>query len=65
MSSKKFQVAKILLGMTYKELSEVSLYLARMQDAESGVKWKPHKAYGEHGMMEMLHSWAEYVIEEE
>jgi len=63
LSSKRYQVAKLLLGMTYEELSEVSTALAEMQNG--GVPWKPHKAYGRYGLMEMLHSWAEYTIEEE
>ena len=65
MNSKKYQVAKLLLDMTYEELSEVSSALAEMQDADSGIKWKPYKAYGKYGLMEMLHSWAEYAIADE
>ena len=61
--TKKYQIAKLMLGMTYQELCEVANDLANMQDKEGGVGWKPHKAYGRHGLMEMLHSWAEYAIE--
>jgi len=55
--TKKYQIAKLLLGMTYQELCEVASDLANMQDEDGGVGWKPHKAYGKYGLMEMLHSW--------
>jgi len=51
--------------MTYDELKEMANDFATMQDKDSGERCIPTDTYGEHGLMEMLHEWAKYSIEDE
>lgn len=59
--SQKNLLASTLMSMTYAELTSVANDLVDMQKGakESGWAWKPNETYGEYGMAQMLHSWAE------
>ncbi len=64
-ATRKYIIARAILSMTYDELKEMANDFATMQDKDSGVRWIPTDAYGEHGLMEMLHEGAEFSIEDE
>lgn len=59
--TKKAQIAKILLTMTFSEIEEVADDLVQMQvqAKEDEWEWEPGETYGEFGLLRMLHSWAE------
>jgi len=57
-------VAKAIMDMTHTELVAMAGELVEMQKGakEDGWEWKPCELHGEHGMISMLHAWAESKV---
>ena len=54
-------LASTIRSLTYDEMISVASDLVQMQKGarEDGWAWRPQETYGEFGMAQMLHSWAE------
>jgi hypothetical protein len=55
------KIAQAILALSYSDLTEMAGELVMMQNGakDEGWEWVTSEVYGEKGLAQMLHSWAE------